>query len=343
MKVTMKDIADKLNISINAVSIALNNKTGVSDEMRMKILRVADEMGYLEKKAKFIRTFSRSNLCVMMQQMYSMDMNFYGKVLYSVVEEAKKSGFDTLMNFFDDDAMSIPNCMQERRVSGVIVIGKISDDNIEKLQEYHIPLVLVDHASLINTVDSILTDNKLGGFTVTKYLLDKGFKRIGYFGDLDYSLSIKERFFGFREALSHFAFSEDIVKVEEYVQHYSLVSNIEQAVLNNDHRAIEQTLKTVREIPQAFVCSNDRAAIALLMALQSLGYRVPDDISLVGFANIDMCEKVNPKLTTVNVDKKTMGKRAVQRVRHLLSNRNSKPENTVMSVELIERESVKLQ
>ena len=95
-------------------------------------------------------------------------------------------------------------------------------------------------------------------------------------------------------------------------------------------------------MPQAFVCSNDRAAIALLMSLQSLGYRVPDDISLVGFDNIDMCEKVNPKLTTINVNKETMGKRAVQRIRHLISHRGSRPENTVMSVELIERESVKL-
>lgn len=338
----MKDIANKLNISINAVSIALNNKAGVSEECRMKILKAADEMGYLDKKTKYIRTFSRSNLCVMMQQLYSMDMNFYAKVLYAVVEEAKKSGFDTLMNFFDDKEMAVPNCIEGRRVAGIIIIGKISDDNIEKLRCYNIPMVLTDHASLVNCVDSILTDNKLGGFTITQYLIKKGFHKIGFFGDLDYSMSIKERFFGFREAVTCYGIHQPFGTIEEYIKQYSITANIENAVLTNDNHKIVQLITDRQEIPEAFVCSNDRAAISLLMALQRMNYQVPEDVSLVGFDNIDMCEKVNPKLTTVNVNKEKMGKRAVQRMKNLLDHHNSAPENTVLNVELIERESVKV-
>ena len=342
MSVTMKNIADSLNISINAVSIALNNKTGVSDAMRAKILRTAEKMGYLEKKNKFVRTFSHTNLCIMMQKIYSEDMNFYSKVLYSFVEEAKKSGYDTIMNFFDDDAMSVPSCVVKYRVSGIVVIGKIGDDNIAKLKEYHIPVVLVDHASLMYTVDSILTDNKLGGFIITRYLLDKGFRQIGFFGDLDYSLSIKERFFGFKEALMCYQSDLEFENPDEYIKKYSILSNIEKAVLQNDTQKIVQLIKMARNLPQAFVCSNDRAAIALLMALQILNMNVPDDISLVGFDNIDMCEKVNPKLTTVNVDKAALGKRAVHRLKYQMSHQDCAPENTVISVKLIERESVKL-
>ena len=342
-KVTMKDVADRLGVSINAVSIVLNNKRGVSEEMRIKILRAADEMGYIGKKAKFMRTFSRANLCVMMQQMYAGDMSFYSKVLYSVVEVAKSNGFDTLMSFFDDGGMAVPNAVAEHRIGGIIVIGKISDKNIETLQSYGLPLVLVDHASLLKTVDSILTDNKLGGFTVTKYLLDKGFQRIGYFGDLDYSLSIQERFFGFQSALRACGPAPlPFQKIDDYVRRYSLTDHVEAAVRANDSRSIAGRLKAMPAMPQAFVCSNDYAAISLLAALQSLGRRVPEDVSLVGFDNIDICERVTPKLTTVNVNKETMGKRAVQRIQHLIAHRNSKPENTVMSVELIERDSVRL-
>lgn len=341
MSVTMKDIADSLNISINAVSIALNNKAGVSDGMRAKILRTAEKMGYLEKKSKFVRTFSHTNLCIMMQKIYSEDMNFYSKVLYSFVEESKRSGYDTIMNFFDDDAMAVPACVLKYRVSGIVVIGKISDDNIATLKEYHIPLVLVDHASLLHTVDSILTDNKLGGFIITKYLLDKGFRQIGFFGDLNYSLSIKERFFGFKEALKCYQPVLKFDNQDEYVNTYSILSDIEDAVLKNDTQKIVQMIKMTRNLPQAFVCSNDRAAIALMMALQILNMNVPGDISLVGFDNIDMCEKVNPKLTTVNVDKEALGKRAVQRLKHQISHQDSVPENTVISVKLVERESVK--
>lgn len=336
----MKDIAESLNISINAVSIALNNKAGVSDEMRVKILRTAEKMGYLEKKKKFIRTFSHTNLCVMMQKIYSEDMNFYSKVLYSLVEEAKKSGYDTIINFFDDAEMAVPRCILKMRVSGIAVIGKISDWNIAKLKEYHLPLVLVDHASLLYAVDSIITDNKLGGFVITKHLLDQGFRSIGFFGDLNYSLSIKERFFGFREALTN-CLELEADQLDGYIKKYSILRDIEDAVLNNDTEKIIRLIKLNCNLPQAFVCSNDRAAIAILMALQTLNINVPEDISLVGFDNIDMCEKVHPKLTTVNVDKGALGKRAVQCLKRRADHPESVPENTVISVKLIERNSVK--
>ena len=343
MKATMKQIAGLHGVSINAVSLALNNKPGVSTDLRLKILKTAEEIGYLDSKEKYIRTFSRTNLCVMMHKIYSEDMNFYGRILYAVTEEAKKNGYDIFMNFFDDNNMEIPAMISERRVAGIIVIGKIKDENIEMIQRYYKPVVLVDHASLTKSIDSILTDNKLGGFIITKYLIDKGFKKIGFFGDLDYSLSIKERFFGFREAISILKNNHAMgnISIDKYIKKYSITDNIEEAVLSSDIMKIIQGIKKLKQLPEVFICSNDKAAILLLMALQSLGYHAPEDISLVGFDNIDMCEKVTPKLTTVNVNKDMMGKRAVQRVLYRISHKNCVSENTVINVELIERDSVK--
>ena len=342
MKITMKQIAELHGVSVNAVSLALNNKPGVSDEMRSKILRTAEETGYLESKDKYVRTFSRMNLCVMMQKKYSRDMNFYGRVLYAVVEEAKKKGYDILMNFFDDNHLEIPAMISDHRVAGIIIIGKIKDENIAKLQIYNIPIVLVDHASLTKSVDSVLTDNKLGGFIVTKYLIEKGFQKIGFFGELKYSLSIKERFFGFKEALGSFGAEHGIINmaVEEYIGQYSVTEDIEEAVLSNDINKIIDCIKGIDYLPQVYICSNDKAAILLLTSLQTLGYHAPNDISVVGFDNIDMCEKINPKLTTVNVNKEMMGKRAVERLIYRIAHRNSISENTVIGVNLVERDSV---
>ncbi|ROR21221.1 LacI family transcriptional regulator [Mobilisporobacter senegalensis] len=344
MKATMKQIADLHGISVNAVSLALNNKPGVSDEMRSKILRTAEEIGYLENKDKFVRTFSRMNLCVMMQKKYSRDMNFYGRVLYAVVEEAKRNGYDILMNFFDDNNLEVPTMISDHRVAGIVIIGKINDENISKLQTYRIPIILVDHASLTKSVDSILTDNKLGGFIITKYLIDKGFKKIGFFGDLNYSLSIKERFFGFKEALDSFELNHGIVNMtlDEYIGKYSVTEDIEEAVLSNDINKMTECIKTIDQLPEVYICSNDKAAILLLSSLQSLGYHAPNDISVVGFDNIDMCEKINPKLTTVNVNKELMGKRAVQRLIYRISHRDVVSENAVISVDLVERDSVQM-
>ncbi len=340
MKVRMKDIADALGISVNAVSIALNNKSGVSNDMRIRILRKANEMGYIETKAKYVRTFSRNNLCVMMQKRYADDLNFYGKILFAVTEEARERGFDTVLEFFNDKDFIIPMAVTERRIAGIIVIGMISDCNIAALHESRIPLVIVDHASLLCQEDSILTDNKLGGFLITKYLLDRGYRKIGFFGDLYYSLSIKERYFGYYEAMRAYVDKEDYHRTGALIERWSVTTGVERCAQNNDLAEIAKKVKSLLELPQAFVCCNDVAAIALMHALQSFGYYVPGDIAVTGFDDVDIAEKSIPRLTTIRVDKEKMGRLAVRRLCHRISNRETPRYNTVMSVELMERDSV---
>jgi len=338
-KVTMKDIAGRLDISTNAVSLALNDKAGISKDLQIKILSTANEMGYIGKKTKYMRTLIRSNLCVMMQNMYADDLSFYGKVLYSIMEEARKNGFDARLNFFYDDDFSVPHFLLERRVAGVIVIGKILDVNLLKLLGCNLPVVMVDHASLSISSNSIVSDNKLGGFIATKYLIDKGYGKIGFFGDLDYSLSIKERFFGFSEAISKLGGVKG--DIYSYIMQYSFTKNIEMAVLHRENQKIVDLLRDSQRLPDAFVCSNDKAAISLLTALQSIGYNIPQDISIIGFDNIDMCERIIPHLTTVDVNKENMAKLAVKKIKHLIEHPDSIQETTMMSVRLVERDSVR--
>lgn len=340
MKVTMRDIAQKCGISVNAVSLALNNKPGVSDEMRIKVLKTAEDIGYLETKEKFVRTYASTNICIMMQKRYSQDMDFYGKVLFAAVEEAKKNGYDTVVNFFEDENFEVPNTIVDRRVAGVIVIGKINDRNIEQIKNCHMPVVLADHASLAQNIDSIITDNKLGGYVLVRYLIEKGFTKIGFYGELGYSLSIKERYWGYKEALTNCMENISAANIGDYVRTYSILEGMEEAVLSNNNKAIVELVRAHKNLPEVFVCSNDKAAISLMLALESLGYKIPGDISIVGFDNIGICEKIRPKLTTVNVNKELMGKRAVQRLLYKVSHKKSMTENTVISVELVERESV---
>jgi len=338
-KVTMKDIAKKLGISINAVSLALNNRVGVSDEMRLKVLRTADLLGYINSNSRFSHTFERFNFCVMMQDIYSRDMDFYAKVLYSIVQESKNQGYDTILNYFMDENMTIPDCIEMRRVSGILIIGKISNRNIKILESYNLPIVLIDHLLLLSNVNCVLTDNKSGGFLATQYLIKSGFREIGFFGDLRYSLSIKERYEGFLEALMY----EGIIEIdqrEEYASKYSITKNLEQHVLNNDVDAIVSILSLQKMLPQAYFCSNDHAAVMLISALKEKNIHVPQDISIIGFDNVELCEKINPKLTTINVNKEVMGQRAVRKLLHLIERKKEINENIVLGVELIERASV---
>lgn len=339
MKVTMRDIAEKLNISINAVSIALNDKPGVSDQMRLLILRTADEMGYINEKRKYLSVFSRSNICIMMQSYYADAGHFYSIVLKSIVEEAKILGYSSIMHYFEDANMDIPECILERKVAGILIVGKISSGNLKTLKNTGIPIVLVDFTSLYDACDCILTHNKQGGYMITNYVIQKGYKKIGFFGDLNYSLSFQDRFIGYKEALIHHHLINGYCD-EQYIHKYSFLENIEKYILHHQIDRIVSLLQS-KELPEVLICANDSNAFIVIQALTKLGLKVPDDIGVTGFDDIPLAQKMIPPLTTLQVQKESMGKEAVHRLVDRIQRKDYIPTTELLSVHVIERLSVK--
>lgn len=338
MKVTMKDIANRLGISINAVSIALNDKTGVSDEMRIEILRTADEMGYINQKRKYLSVFSKTNICVLMQTYYADTGHFYSIVLRSIVEQAKVFGFFSILNYFDDKQFQLPECINDRKVSGVIIVGKISEDNLMLLKKTAIPIVLVDFTSLYAPCDCILTHNKQGGYMITNHVIHKGYQKIGFFGDLSYSLSFEDRYMGFRQSLinNHIVNEDEVI---HYIQKYSFTEGIENYVLNNDLQGIVNILRT-KELPEVLVCANDSNAFIVILALTQMGIRVPEDIGVVGFDDTPLCIKSIPQITTIQVQKELMGQVAVSKLIDLIHRKETVTMTQLLSVKIIERDSL---
>lgn len=337
MKVTMKDIAKELNISINAVSIALNDKPGVSDSMRLKILRTADKMGYINEKHHYLSVFSKSNICILMQSYYANTGHFYSIVLRSIVERAKELGYMSILNYFEDNQFEFPDCIIDRKVAGILVVGKISDQNLNHLKNTGIPVVLVDYTSLGDTCDCVLTHNKQGGYLITQYVLDKGYKRVGFFGDLEYSLSFSDRFMGYKQALVNRNISVDI---ESYINQYSILHETEKHVLENDVESVVSLLKK-SELPEVFVCANDSNAFILLNALTLMNIKVPDQIGITGFDDTPLCDKTIPKLTTVQVQKELMGEIAVNKLIDRIHRENDVQMTQLLSTKIFERDSVK--
>lgn len=337
MKVTMKDIAKELNISINAVSIALNDKPGVSDSMRLKILRTADKMGYINEKHHYLSVFSKSNICILMQSYYANTGHFYSIVLRSIVERAKQLGYISILNYFEDNQFEFPDCIIDRKVAGILVVGKISDQNLNHLKNTGIPVVLVDYTSLGDTCDCVLTHNKQGGYLITQYVLDKGYKRVGFFGDLEYSLSFSDRFMGYKQALVNRNITVDI---DSYINQYSILHETEKYVLENDVHSIASLLEK-SELPEVFVCANDSNAFILLNALNLMNIKVPDQIGITGFDDTPLCDKTIPKLTTVQVQKELMGEIAVNKLIDRIRRENDVQMTQLLSTKIFERDSVK--
>lgn len=337
MKVTMKDIAQHLGISINAVSIALNDKAGVSEEMRLLILRTADQMGYINQNKQYLSALSKSNICVLMQSYYANTGHFYSIVLRAISEQAKTLGYFSILNYFEDSAFEVPECVTDRKVSGVLVVGKISDQNLMKLKSMGIPVVLVDFTSLCDPTDCILTHNKQGGYMMTNYIIEKGYQKIGFFGDLDYSFSFFDRFLGFKQAIVQNNITSDI---EQYIEKYSFLKGIEKNILSNDISQIIQILKT-KQLPEVLFCANDSNAFAVILALSQMGLKVPEDIGVVGFDDTPLCMKSVPQITTVQVQKELMGKTAVENLIDRIHRNLDYPVTRMLSVKIIERDSLK--
>jgi DNA-binding LacI/PurR family transcriptional regulator len=342
-KATMRDIAKAAGVSVNAVSLALNDRKGVSEETRIRIMETAQRLGYLDRKLRYTRTFGQHHLCVLIQDIYDKkhkNMDFYNEILYFVIREAKNHWYDTLVHYFNEQDMSIPDCITKRQVAGIIVLGKTSAPKVELLRTTGIHMVIVDHNPRLANINCIVSDNVSGGYMAAEYLIRKGFTKIGYIGDFSYSKSVKERYYGFLEALVQ----EGLVRFEEtgeYVRKYSLIGEIEPYVMNIDIDAIKRMLPRKAHLPQAYFCDNDAAAVIVMEALERKKVRIPEDISIIGFDNCDIADNCVPKLTTINVNRELMGQKAVRRLIQLMDNENSEAEHTVLGVKIVERDSVR--
>jgi LacI family transcriptional regulator len=336
-KPTMKEIAKRLNISINAVSLALNNKTGIGKEMRSKILNMADEIRYFENKPKYEKNYSNNNLCLILQSKHFNDFHFYSKVILGIEEEVNKNNFDLIFVFVDRDEYKIPACILNRKVCGALILGVVPNSFLKEMVNSNIPLVLVDNETLEFDIDSVATNNRSGTYKACQYLFGKNIFDIGFFGDIGYSSSVKERFSGIKEAL--LMNYDNYSNMINYLLKRSIIIDLEESIILKDTQIIIKKLKEIEMIPKAFICSNDNAAIILINALSLMGYAIPEDVSVIGFDNIDLCKMITPNLTTINVDRNLMGKKAVRKLIFKINDPNRPAEQTIMNVELVVRES----
>lgn len=337
-RVTMKDIAKKLNISLNAVSLALNGKEGVSDELRNTIIKTARDMGYFDGNSRVSSRFRHKSLSLLIEERHFRDEHFYSRVVVGIEQQARENGYDIIINFMHEGQIQVPVSIADKRVAGILVVGPVNDHLLSTLCGSGLPVVLVDHASFSINTDAVLTQNMQGTYMATSYLIDKGHRKIGFFGDVSYSLSVKERWLGYREALLA-AKLEDGHIIKENT--YSITGPVEKLVIEDDFEKVAMLVSELKEMPTAWVCSNDRAAIILCKALRLLEVRIPEEVSVIGFDDISMASIFVPNLTTVEVKKELMGKKAFERLFEKINQRDDNTYHIRLPVSLVERDSVR--
>ena len=331
--VTMKNIADVIGVSTVTVSKALADKEGVGEELRQAIKEKADEMGYnyASSKQKSLKEKQKFNIGVIVASNYVdvASYSFYLSLYHNIILRLAKDGYSGIMEIITDEMRKealLPTVVVEQKVDGIIVLGQLAGAYVEKIRQTGMPVVLLDFYDATVDTDSVVTDNVYGTYMLTDYCINRGHKKIAFVGSIHSTASILDRYLGYCRAL----FSNRIRLREDY-----LIEDRGEDLLNYEK------IELPEDMPTAFVCNCDEVAYRLMEQLSQSGYRVPEDISVVGFDNYTFIDYAKPKLTTVAVNMEAMSDEAVSMlIRQIVS---AEPSNLrkVISGTLIIRDSVK--
>lgn len=337
-EVTLADIGRQVGVSTVTVSKALSGQKGVSDEVRQQIVDTAKSLGY-EKKSRVRRERAETgsfNIGVLIADRYmGKYSSFYVKMFQEVAACAVNRGSFAFMEPVSDSDESdivMPALVQEEKADGIIVIGKLDDSYLSQLRiQSGVPVIYLDFSTMESGAEAVISDSFYGSYFMTNYLFDHGHRKIGFVGTINATESITDRFLGYMKSLmEHDRTTKDAVVLED--------RDRETGEIDED-RFFDLPAK--RDMPTAFVCNCDITASTLIHKLRANGYRVPDDISVVGYDNYIYPGLCDIAITTYEVDVRSMAQKAVHMMLHKLEGRPYHGGVQIVEGRIIEKDSVK--
>jgi len=325
-KTTLESIAKVFDVSAVAVWKALNNKKGVSEQMREKIKTYAKSVGYINSKS-IINAKNKKFLFLINKDFFlTPSEQYYSTIFYSLSYECSKSGSLLQMVFIETENTldKINRSIRSFRPDGIFIAGEISQNISNYLMEQDVCIVHIDYFSPYQKFNAVYVNNYVMSYCLTKYLTSKGHKKIGFVGNIDKTSAIADRFFGYLKALN-----------EEGLE-FSYKWHIKNNLVNND----DITNLYFPEALSAYVCHCDAAAQRMYTALALKGLRVPEDVSIISFDNTPLCESIIPNLTSAGPQKDYYAKKAFNTMIDSLNNKN-KLFQVIIKTKLAERDSVR--
>lgn len=326
-KVTIKDVAREAGVAISTVSNALNNSDLVTEETRAKILEVAKRLDYVPNiNGRMLKT-KRSREMLFLTSNVRGD--YFTTLLSAMSQQCDDMGY-TLNVVITRDREAVRNYVLGRGFDGVFIfLGEwFGQANLQLLERNHIRTVFLDRAYNSSNIGSVVFDSYRAGYQAAKYLINLGHSRIAFLeGSLDVFDGIQRKK-GYLDAMERYQMPVR--------QEYILDGRFEELYTYN---AVSSFLR-IREVemPDAFIAGNDLSAIGCINALKDAGYRIPTDVSVVGFDDIPLAKYISPRLTTIKNPINLQGITAVKMLADIIE--KGKP-GTVegLAGELIVRES----
>jgi LacI family transcriptional regulator len=338
MTPNIADIAKEAGVSTAAVSFALNNKKGVSAEVKEKILTIAARMGYSRIitewynineniRVKFLKIAKHGHI------VNEQHNAFITEYLEGIESEALKRKYKLEVSFLNKVPIEqIVKAQRDVPADGFIVLGtELDAHELNCFADLDKPIVFLDTYFPMTLYNCIDIDNFDGVFRVIQHLYDNGHRSIGLIKGNYKTRNIVMRELGYKEVMEYFS-----LPLEE-----QFIFGVDPT-LDGSCREISEYLKMNKNLPTAFFCINDIIAFGCIRALREQGYRVPEDISVVGFDDLPSGKLFDPPLTTIRVSTFRIGQRALEKLAMRIAGiDDGPPENVLIPGKLVPRGSVK--
>ncbi len=335
--VKMADIAKIIGVSTVTVSKALSGQKGVSEELRERIIKQAQEMGYQTVSAlhpeKMRRNTGYTIGVLVADRFFGQYESFYWKLYQEVATAALRKECFTMLEVLlgeDETGLHMPKLLVEKKTDGMVVIGKLEDAYLDRLMEYaDVPVFFLDFYDKKGKCDSVVSNSYFGMYAMTNYLFDMGHRDIAFVGNVLFTDSITDRYFGYLKSMY-----EHGVKMEE-----EWVIDDRDAVTGKSDEGFE--IRLPGKMPTAFVCNSDMAAAMLVQALGKQGYKVPEDISVVGYDNYQPPGMCDIGITTYEVDMREMAWLTVKNVVRKISGGHYQQGVSIVNGRIVYKDSVR--
>jgi len=332
MNYTIKDVAKKARVSIATVSRVLNNKDRVKKETRQQVLAAAKELNYVTNFAGKTLRKSRTNMIGVIVP--NVATSFYGEIIKGI--ENKASEFDLRVIVCDSEyrverERDFIRFLYNHSVDGMIfVLPRMPNKEFFKTREKRKSFVVFGRNMEQYGISSITVDNIQGAQIAVRHLFSRGYKKIAFLSGISETdfCDRLERMDGFKQAV----FECGLDLRPDYIETVN-EEGVNKAFLR---------LMNLPEPPDAIFCGYDELALEVLKSAQKKGIKIPDQVALMGFDDIRICQYTSPRLTTVKQPTYTIGRLCCEKLLAILNDKQEEPNrnrNLLIRPELVIRDS----
>ncbi len=330
MAVTMKDIAERANVSVVTVSRALNNKDDISSETKDRVLKIARELDYTGNDvARSLITRKTGIIGVIVPNAAD---SFYASVIQGINDRSFQKEYSIILcstKENTDKELEYITLLRKKRVEGLLIYPLQQDSRyIDVLKTIDIPFVMMNrHSEALNS-SYVINDNVAGTYEAVRYLLQQGHAKITYICAKPEASSGRERIEGCRKAMN-----------ERRLQSQSLHVLYCEETITSCYNVVKSEIRSGLDSTVLFVY-DDKLALGAMRAIYEEGLRIPEDIAIVGYDDIETAAFYHPPLTTVRQPAREIGEIATDiLMKNLSSDDNWGKRHVVLKPELIIRES----